>query len=493
MTLTSERGDVPVERHPELGDWGDLVKREARAQILPGTPVLWRTDGWLDPRLVEYFNRSLEFVGLAETSKATYAIEMRLWFEYLQTQGLSWDEASEDDLVGYQIWRLRSDENPRPVSPATWRKSAAALHRFYGWAAEKGREYVPANPVPTVAGGRAIASPKDARTSRDKWVTPGVYTMWRQVGLEGYSAAVDERTGVVVATTPSPSSRGRNRLRDVAFTDLMFGAALRRVEISSLLHEEVPDSWVDEAILPGAIAKGGRPRAWGTWNPEALGAVDRYVRFGRQGAIRRAQRERRYDDLPDLLVAESIENDGRDGVVAVLADGSRRRIDRLGPEERSVLFRRTGEGLEPMMLWLTDAGLPMKARSWNAVFDRANDRVASAYAQLGRRGRPPRLTPHSLRFTCALFVLLAYARVIDQRLGVDPAERWDESRYDDAFSYVQDLLGHATVDVTRDIYLKPLRDLRRTSLFREHTDETSVLDLLVARSTLVFDPREPAG
>ena len=484
---------MPENFHPKLAEWRDIDARERNLAILPGTPVLARPDGDIDYRLVDYFTKSLVFRNLAPLSKRTYAIEMRMWFDFLwRTRSIDWDEATEDDVMAYQFWRMSSPENEGRVSGATWAKAVAAMDKFYAWAAGPPRHYVEFSPVPVGAGGRAKPGvrPKNARQSRDRWISPRTYVMWRDVGLRGYDAVVDDATGEVKAGTVSVSERGRNDVRNAAFTDLMFSAALRRGELGLLLVEELPESWADEVFLPPTVTKGGVERAWTVVDPNALKRVDTYLARTRLAAIRRAQAQGRYESMSHAIIAEEVVTNSAHGVAVRLGTNETIPVSELTPGQRQVLLRRTNQGLEPMMLWVSEDGLPMSPASWTDVFKKANARVSLEYQRLGRRGAPPRLTPHSLRFTCALFVLLAYARAIDERLGLDAAEPWVDARYAEAFGFVQSLLGHARIETTRNVYLKPLKDLRSTSLLRESADVSAVMTLLAGRSSLIYDPTE---
>ena len=153
----------------------------------------------------------------------------------------------------FQIWRVYSQHNPRRVAPATWNKGWAALKHFYTWAHREG--WIESdlvgdqdrlkNPM-GVSGHRE----KNARASRDRWVTPREYVMWRDVGLRGYQS-VRSSDGTIHASMPDSGFRGRNTSRNAAFTDYVLATGLREAEAGSLLEMEVPSSVGQKTPLVG--------------------------------------------------------------------------------------------------------------------------------------------------------------------------------------------------------------------------------------------------
>jgi integrase len=447
---------------------------------------LVRPEGDLDFRLVEYFTRSLEFTGLADTSKVTYANELRTWFEFLRvTDRGEWDEATVDLFLEFRTWRLHTAENEGRVSPATFKKAIPALKGFYGWAVSRG--YVVESPVPEARfAGSPGLTPKNARASRDRWVLPRTYGMWRNVGLLDYAAMLDSATLEVRASgARTPAARGRNQIRNVAYTDLLLTSALRNRELSHLLLSELPATPSAEAILPSTLAKGARDRAWMVLSPHPLAAVDLYVRSVRRAQVMTARARGAYEG-PQWIEASAL--DTAAGVL-MFAGGRRRSLESLTVQERPRLLVETESGREPLMLWLYELGIPMDARSWGNVFTKGNARVAAEYGRLGVRSAAPRVSAHSLRFTCALFTLLAFVQVIDERLGVDPVEPWVEARYTEAFDFVREFLGHAADETTKGIYLKPVRDLRRLNAIGRDRTLPSLMDWLAQESALVANPK----
>jgi hypothetical protein len=86
-------------------------------------------------------------------------------------------------------------------------------------------------------------------------------------------------------------------------------------------------------------------------------------------------------------------------------------VGAVGPAERMRLFTETEHGLEPLWLWLTEAGMPMAYQSREKVFDAANARVAVVFAAARQRDGTRRTaiacSPHLMRHSFALNPLTA--------------------------------------------------------------------------------------
>jgi integrase len=210
----------------------------------------------------------------------------------------------------------------------------------------------------------------------------------------------------------------------------------------------------------------------------------------RRAAIRRAQANGVYDRLADLRMVTRVTGKlnktlhwvGRDGTV-----GSRT-LDALDPVERAMLFTKSPEGLEPLWLWLAENGMPFGPHSWEAVFRAANERCERVLT--GVVEHPPHATPHSARHSMALHMLVALHHAMDLRLGLTQEERRDyRLLYGDPWRMVKDLLGHANVETTRDIYLAPVADLQLRSLLVDDdlSDVTELLTRLAAASNRILD------
>jgi hypothetical protein len=252
--------------------------------------------------------------------------------------------------------------------------------------------------------------------------------------------------------------------------------------MSALLTLELPvqstatDSL--DLVLGAAVTKRRRERTW-TALPGALNRAHDYFRGARAAAVARARRDGRYEpsQLPrDSIFVESATR-GREGwelfghkrgvagtwLLAASNIETRRRMYFLG-----------NDGWEPMIFWLNVDGSPIGRDTWRDVFRSANERVESQFARVEMRHRAPTLTSHSLRSCFALWTLVAFHRLIDARLGVGPEAHYDEQRYEAAYDYVRDLLGHAHVATTKKHYLPAMRQLRRAQLLAAPDEDLDV-------------------
>jgi integrase len=179
---------------------------------------------------------------------------------------------------------------------------------------------------------------------------------------------------------------------------------------------------------------------------------------------------------------------GRSAVVKWLDEWSglrsEQRLDRLDPAMRMRLFRRGPEGLEPLWLWVSEAGLPFESHSWNGVFAAATRRCR---AVLGAGA--PFCTPHMARHSFALYMLIALHHVMDRRFGLSPDQRRDFAiLYGDPWRLVKELLGHRSEATTRNIYLAPVAHVHIRSLLEGDMDERAeFLQEVAVASGLVQD------
>lgn len=252
--------------------------------------------------------------------------------------------------------------------------------------------------------------------------------------------------------------------------ELMYGSGLRVQEAGSLLIAEVPPPGpvgaFNEAHLPASISKGRRPRAFYVLD-DALAMVNSYVATSRRAAVERARTARRYEGV---LTVEVTDMQVTTAGVKFRYANSWHHHDNIEIAVRRSMFVNTADGSEPLWLWLNEAGLPMLKDTWTDVFKAANKRVATVFDHgreteaIHRNVRAPRLSPHSLRHSFALFMLIALHKSIDARRGDDRTVGYDEERYRLAWEIVRDLLGHSSVTITRERYLAPLNGVRLQSL-----------------------------
>jgi integrase len=161
-------------------------------------------------------------------------------------------------------------------------------------------------------------------------------------------------------------------------------------------------------------------------------------------------------------------------------------LDVLDPDERRLLFIEGSAGPEPLWLWLAEDGTPFDPHSWEAVFRAGSRRCDTVLG--GTVSDPPFCTPH-MRHSFALHMLVALHHAMDQRFGLTAEERRDyRLLYGDPWRMVKDLLGHASEQTTRDIYLAPVSDLQIRLLLTEddQSDVTELLTRIAAASERVI-------
>lgn len=463
----------------DLAAWEDLSERERALGFRDRQPILLSPLGRVDARMTEIFRRG-RFAVKAPGTQESYVTDLRLFFTFLWQRGLDWNQATADDLEDWEDWRLRGAGNPSLIGGSKWGRELAAMRLFYDLAVE--RQYMQVSPVRTrsvVTRDGAIAevaelAPKDVRASNVKWLTPRAYRLWRDVGLGGLlpSGLEDE------------SWRGRNDGRDTAFADLVYSTGLRRRESGTLLTAELP-ALGDRRYYAGNVAKAVAKRAGRFFYAShgALQGVETYRITTRAQAVRRAQHRGLYEQIEGRRIVEEVSRRGLVRWTETSGQGGRAHLDTLTDRQRLLLFVRGEDGLEPAMVWLAESGLPMRYRGWSKVFERASDRCQAH--DLGVWA-----TPHMLRHSMALRVLLALNRALDRRLGLDPAQRRNyEDIYGNVWVMVKDLLGHASEETTREVYLEPLRGLQLESLLNDDDNPSNeeLLADLAARTGLILD------
>ncbi|MFJ9005424.1 tyrosine-type recombinase/integrase [Streptomyces canus] len=462
-----------------LRGWTDLAERERAAGIRAGQPILVDPTGRVDPRLSEIFRHRL-FARKAPGTKETYAPDYRVFFTYLWERGLRWDEAVAADLEDWEDWRLRGEGNPEPVEGSTWAKNLAGLALLYKIAKKLG--YVTESPVSTTSVAQADGStvevadlaPTDIRSSNVKWLSPRGYRLWRDVGLGGLLPNGLESSGWP----------GRNDGRDMAFADFAYSSGLRRRELGTLLVAELPaaerriycSGWVGKAVAK----RSGR---YFYVSQAALQRAELYQLSTRTAAIRRAQRRGLYERLKEYQVLRDITRARKARWSDERGRTFETHVNNLTVRQRMSMFVEGPDGLEPAMLWLTESGMPMAYRSWTKVFERASERCA-------RAGLKVYATPHMLRHSMALRMLLRLHHALDRRLGLTPAERRNhEDAYGTVWTMVKDLLGHRSELTTREIYLEPLHGLEIENLLSdaESPGNAELFAELSRRTGLILD------
>ena len=465
-----------------LDSWQDLEAHESRLGVEAGSPFLLRPDGSPDRDVVAYCN-SVAFKRLATGSRESYAADLKTFLTYLETQGVDWRHATPDDLSNYEYWRRKDPDNPQRISAAKLSRELAALTHFYSWQRRRGATQTdPIERQPRRTRDGQITDgvklqPRNVRSVRVKWLTPRAYRRWRDVGLGGYGAS-----GV-----RDESWRGRNDGRNMAFADFLWASGLRLREGGTVLVAELPAVEASDRYVRGkvaeAVTKGGHGREY--WvSRQALERVDAYRQTTRREAVWRANREGRYDSIPDRLEVLSSSPTGQLLVRDPAGEEIETHVSHLTAADRLRLLTRSDESWEPASLWLTESGLPMPYLTWEAVFSSANRRCESQGVQL-------RCHPHMLRHSFALRMLVTLFHAFDRRLGLSEEERRDyRLMFGDPWVLVQTMLGHTNVATTRAHYLEPVQGLQVDLFLNDDLDTESVDGLLAkvaAASPLVKD------
>ena len=468
---------------PSLDAWDDLDERESDLRINADAPILLRPDGLPDHDVLRYLN-SHSYRRLAPTTQMSYAFDLRVHLSFLSSQGLDWRDATAEHLLLFEGWRYR-DESARRVTGGKFARELAACRRFYEW--QLGEKVIARSPVKLMWrrgwDGRPVPVPEllppDRQMSRVKWLIPGTYRFWRDVGLRGYGAD----------GTPDKSWRGRNGARNGAFAETLWSSGLRTREAATLLLNELPPNAQNEIFPHGrlatAVAK-GRGRDFRILD-QALQAIDGYRISARAAAVRRAQAAGRYESLPDILVVSSVTANRRVRYRDKNGDTWTISLDALGARTRRNLFVEGASGLEPAMLWLNEAGMPMPHTHWKMAFHAANLRCRA-------QGLPElRCYPHMLRHSFALHWLIIFQCAFRSEFNhLAPARLAEFSRlFGDPYAMVQQLLGHRKRETTQQIYLEPAQDLTIDVLLRDLDDQdiaaNVVLALIAERSDRVLD------
>lgn len=455
-------------RSDVLADFPDLAEREAALGIRPGQPFLLMPDGRPDIEVLEFF-RSVAFQLLAAGSQESYAPDIQLFLSFLSVQGIGWRAATFEHLADYEFWRRRDQQNPDRVGAATFSRDLAAIKKFYDW--QQWRGNVAVSPValykPSAAGDRDSTGlqPSAVRSVQLKWLTPRAYKRWRDVGLGGYGG--DGRRDA--------TWRGRNDGRNLAFSEALWSSGLRLREGGTLVLGEIPsaDNQVRyaKARVGQAVAKGRGRDFW--ISATALKSIDNYVISTRAAAINRARSERRFDALTDIRIVDTVDHHRR--VHFTNRDGSKGTVplDSLDAKDRLNFYIRTDHGIEPWMVWLSEAGLPLPYRTWEAIFSTANKRCQTLGVDI-------HCHPHMLRHSFALRMLVTLIYAHERKMGITPAERREYRHiFGDPWVLVQTLLGHVNVETTRDCYLEPVSGLQVDLFLNDDVGEdASIADFI---------------
>ncbi|MFJ6760200.1 integrase [Streptomyces sp. NPDC091273] len=468
---------------PDPGRWGalpkegilglqDLPEMVARIGLRPGDPVYISPDGTVDRDFLD-FVRSEVFQNLERETKRNYGTDYRPLLTFLSSRGLSWREATPQDLADYRNWRCDAPENPGRISGTKWNREAAAFTKLFKW----GKVY----PLPVDVSRRQDRA-ADSASSRVSWLTPRTWGLWSDIGLRGHT-----RAGLA-----APMWESRTELRNTSFVQLLLSSGLRRQEGGSLLVFELPTQHLRHGRymhgrIAGAVTRSKNSRTFYA-SADSVGQLEAYVESERAWAVQRAQTEGRYERLPMKRLVTKVTRGLKPKVEWVDSDGvvGGQELSRLGWRERQWLFLEGPDGPEPAWLWLTEQGLPMDPDRWNGVFRMANLRceevllteverkVERQFRLAEVQGKSPYATPHAARHSMALYMLILLNELFEKRYGLTKKDRRDFAQlFGDPWWLVKILLGHADVETTKRHYLAPVSHLQLESILAaaETTDE----------------------
>lgn len=416
--------------------------RELRATegLAAHVPVILRNDAIYDPNVDRFF-LDLPLAGIrSRHSLRAYAYDIAVWLRFLDACGKSVWDASRDDVSAYHRVRRLDDAGQR-ISAASWNRAVASLDRLYRWGELHG--LIAKAPFswravwrPAQGGRRGMIAARNdayergARRSNVQFVTMDDYRIFHDVGLRGLTPNGSERSG----------ARDRNGLRNALFADLLVTTGLRLEEASGLASAELTaicrDGEQNRQLwlrLPPPLTKGNRGRD--ILVPRRLHRqIADYIEVERAAGVTKFQ---------ERGGATRIKR-----AIHVTRSGLASMLDICTPEERSrmVLCDDDGTPREPVTLWLTEVGQPVRANSWEVVFARACERCRT-------NGFAMSISPHQLRHTFAthMLAMLIQHRLRDAALPPGPMEGY-RLILGDPLQQVQRLLGHASLATTY-IYL----------------------------------------
>ena len=445
-----------------------MVEAAMMGGLVDGMPFILDDDGAYDLDLNRFF-RACPTMGVRSMhSVKAYARDILTWLRFLKERrgGKTMWQADREDVAVYHAVR-RFSVLPHRISAASWNRNIAALEKLYRWGVEE--ELILSTPftyrhvwggsrygkMPAVAIRSNRAREPAARPHDMHFVGLERYLLFRDVGLRGR----------LPDGTDDPRWRGRNGERNALFAELLVTTGLRLEEASSLLQIELPSPADQHSAgqrsipfrLPAAIAKGNKGREI-RLPLRLLRRLTDYAELERANAV--AVFAARMTGSESTMPVTMLGADRR-SVLIDDGDGPRRvRLDLLSPASRGRLVRRDDNGgPEHALLWLTEAGLPVAAETWESIFRRASLRCRD-------HGIDIDVSPHTLRHTFAVHMLEMLIReqigaVLDSRNG--KATGAGDAAYrrmiGDPLQKLQRLMGHASIASTY-IYLDSLEESR---------------------------------
>ncbi|MET9881466.1 site-specific integrase [Actinacidiphila glaucinigra] len=414
-----------------------------RRRLPAGTPIL--LDDQMRPiEPVSSWFRSLGLDTRDPDTMSAYAYAVVRLLGFLAKRGLDLASATETDIKEFRQWRTSASK--APVQKTTVIKDSAAIKSLYRYLQNTG--VVEASPWRSESDG-------NRRVARDMRV--------RHMELEQYLYLRDIGFGGLVPDGGLDLSfHGWRPHRNRAACEIALLTGMRIQEWSTLLLPELglldggrpPTTQVDLA----ACAKGEYPRS--VYVPrDAMELLDPYLLLERPQMVAAAQPTLR-KKYRDLFVVDRIEADGER--VQGLFEGQRVTwvVKAMNPELRRLCVRETGDGLEPLALFLGRGGRMPTFSGW----DRARWRAWSRMKELTADRTTPLLPRrcwvyHDLRHTFALRLLIFLTReaLRDAEAQELPMSSLLDHMLGNPLLVVQRRLGHARPSTTYK-YIRYLKD-----------------------------------
>lgn len=448
-----------------------------RRPLPAGTPIL--LDDQMRPvEPVTSWGRSLGLDAVDSDTMSTYAYAVIRLLAFLAERGLDLGSATEADLQEFRHWRTgmgrqRASEDAGPIQKTTWSKEKAAVGSLYRHLKRTG--VVEAIPWRSESLGRRVA-----RDMRVRHMELEQYLYFRDVGFGGLSPD----GGVDV------SFRGWLPHRNRAACELALLTGMRIQEWSTLL---LPELGLLDGRRPAttevdlaACAKGQYPRA--VYVPmDAMELLDPYLMLERPQLVAAAQRTLRRQHR-DLFVVDRIEADG--ARLSGIFEGRRVTwtVKDMAPDLRRLCVQETGDGLEPLAVFIRRGGRMPTLSAWDRSRWRAWKRMKALAGEQATPLLPRRCwVYHDLRHSFALRLLIFLTR---EALGDAAAQELPmstllEHMVSNPLLVVQQRLGHARPSTTYKYirYLKnPMGEVEEA--FREWTAAGGASYVTIARELM---------
>ena len=450
LSVLSDMVDRPAWLESTMSQAAGILRRKAPLYI----PVT--ANGNIHPAVAEWARRYHSV-----NTASAYASDVALFFRWLGP-GNDWlavRRAEINDFMDRRRFGASGDDDLRdipaePVSASTLARNLVAIRSLYDVAVGLG--IISGNPVPS---GRINAT-KGQLSADVNWLTRRAYDRWRSEGLLGIGSARGESLMM--------------RERNTAYADLLYHTGLRRTEGAGLLTFEIPSADFSTRLVsgrvPASLSKGSPSRGRMMYLDRATHqSITSYVTGAREVEVAFGLRSGIYEQDADPLILKEISRRGGIPTKVLVSRPARAgeerwwRLDDLTLAQRTRMYALDEEGRRrPLMVWLGTGGKPVGVSNWNTVFKSASARTAGSRGAWGAGlavldDTTIRVHPHMLRHSFALYVFALAAHMeMCQRGALTPGAFDSMVRSQNIWLRVQTLLGHRSVETTRNYYLAPV-------------------------------------